>query len=71
MGLFGKTVVYRGLSAADARALEGVFDHLAKVLKERFEGIDKELEELRAEVARLKSEPRMTVAQRARARGRV
>ena len=70
MGLCGKTVVCRGLSAADARALEEYFEALTKVLKERFESLDKEIEELRAEVARLKAEPRMTVAQRARARGR-
>lgn len=72
MSLFTKTVYVRGgLSGADARALEGIFDHLGKVLKERFEGLDAEVKELREEVARLKAAPRMTVAQRARARGHV
>jgi len=71
MSLFTKTVVVRGgISNADLAALEQIFDTLAKGLRERFDAIDKELEDLRTEVERLKAEPRTSLSQRIRARGR-
>lgn len=42
---------------------------LSEAVGERLREHDKEIAELRAEIERLKAGPRMTVAQRARARG--
>jgi cell division protein FtsB len=70
MSLFGKTIVVRGgMTQRDAddllKGLTEVFDSIA----ERLRGHDAEIAELKAEIERLKREPRKTVAQRARERG--
>jgi uncharacterized small protein (DUF1192 family) len=45
------------------------FKQLGEAVTERLRGHDDEIAELRAEIERLKREPRKTVAQRARERG--
>ena len=69
MGLFGKTVV-KGMTNGEAKAIMDGFEAMANAVSERLRGHDAEIAELRAEIERLKAEPRMTVAQRARARGK-
>ena len=70
MSLFTKTVVVRGgLSNGEAKAIMEGFEALAEAVAERLRDHDTEIAELRAEIERLKTGPRMSVAQRARARG--
>lgn len=69
MGLFGKTVV-KGMTNGEANAIADAFEKLSEAVAERLRGHDAEIAELRAEIERLKAGPRMTVAQRARARGK-
>ena len=70
MSLFTKTVVVTGgLSASDMRALEDAFTKIGDAARERLQGIDKEIAELREEVAALKREQRMSVAQKIKAKG--
>ena len=70
MSLFTKTVVVRGgMSHADAEAVSKGFTAIAMAVKERLEGQDKEIAELREEVAALKHEPRMSFAQKIKSRG--
>ncbi len=57
------------MNAADIRVLHKVFEHFSEAIKERFDQQDKEIAELRAEIQRLKQEPRMSLAQKLRARG--
>lgn len=65
MNLFGKS----GMTAADAAAVVGGLKALAEAVAERLKDHDKQIAELKAEIERLKREPRKTVAQRARERG--
>lgn len=65
MNLFGKS----GMTASDAVAIVGGLKALAEAVAERLRDHDKEIAELKAEIERLKREPRKTVAQRARERG--
>lgn len=67
MSLFGKTVVVNG---GLTRAVAEVIEKLTEAVAERLRGHDAEIAELRAEIERLKAGPRVTVAQRAKARGR-
>lgn len=67
MGLFGKTVVVNG---GLTRAVAEVIEKMAEAVAERLRGHDAEIAELRAEIERLKAEPRMTVAQRAKQRSK-
>ena len=69
MGLFGKTVV-KGLTKGEAKAIMEGFEAVANAVGERLRGHDAEIAELRAEIEKLKAGPRMTVAQRARAKGK-
>lgn len=66
MSLFG----IKGMTNAEARIIVDAFKKMADAVADRLRGHDAEIAELRAEIERLKAEPRMTVAQRARARGR-
>jgi len=65
MSLFGKS----GMTAADAKVVMSGFQAMAEAVAERLRGHDAEIAELKAEIDRLKREPRKTVAQRARERG--
>lgn len=70
MSLFTKTViVHGGLSTSDMRALEDAFTKIGDAARERLQGLDKEIAELREEVAALKREQRMSVAQKSKTRG--
>ncbi len=70
MSLFTKTViVHGGLSTSDMRALEDAFTKIGDAARERLQGLDKEIAELREEVAALKREQRMSVAQKIKSRG--
>jgi cell division protein FtsB len=70
MSLFGKTIVIKGgMSERDAEAILDGFKMLGDAVAERLRGHDDEIAELKAEIERLKREPRKTVAQRARERG--
>ena len=60
MNLFGT----KGMSNAEARIIVDAFKKVAEAAGERLRGHDTEIAELRAELQRLKAEPRMTVAQR-------
>ena len=66
MSLFGT----KGMTNAEARIIVDAFQKISEAVAERLRGHDAEIAELRAEIERLKAEPRMTVAQRARARGK-
>lgn len=69
MSLFTKTVVvHGGLSTSDMRALEDAFTKIGDAARERLQGIDREIAELREEVAALKREQRMSIAQKLKAR---
>jgi hypothetical protein len=66
MSLFGKTyVINKGISKDTKDCLMA----LAETAAERFRAVEAQVEELTAEIERLKREPRKTVAQRARERG--
>jgi hypothetical protein len=66
MSLFGKTyVINKGVSKDTQDCLMA----LAEAVAERFRAVEAQVEELTAEIERLKREPRKTVAQRARERG--
>ena len=65
MNLFGA----KGMTNAEARIIVDAMRRVAESAAERLRDHDTEIAELRAEIERLKTEPRMTVAQRARARG--
>lgn len=70
MSLFTKTIVVRGgMSRADADIISKGFEEFALAIKERFDSMQKEIEELRNEVTTLKHGPRMSVAQKLRAKG--
>lgn len=70
MSLFTKTVVvHGGLSTSDMRALEDAFTKIGDAARERLQGIDREIAELREEVAALKREQRMSIAQKIKAKG--
>ena len=72
MSLFGKTIVIKsGMSERDAEDILDAFKMLGDAVAERLRGHDDEIAELKAEIERLKREPRKTVAQRARERGLV
>lgn len=66
MSLFGRS----GMTHADEMAVAEALKQLAEAVGDRLRGHDAEIAELRAEIERLKSGPRMTVAQRARAKGK-
>lgn len=65
MSLFGT----KGMTNAEARIIVDAFKQISEAVADRLRGHDAEIAELRAEIQRLKAEPRMTVAQRARSRG--
>ncbi len=65
MSLFAKP----GMTVADAKAVMSGFEAMAEAVAERLRGHDAEIAELKAEIDRLKREPRKSVAQRARERG--
>ena len=65
MSLFGA----KGMTNAEARIIVNAFKQVSEAVAERLRDHDKEIAELRAEIERLKVGPRMTVAQRARAKG--
>jgi ABC-type Fe3+-citrate transport system substrate-binding protein len=65
MSLFAKP----GMTVADAKIIANTLKTWAEAVAERLKDHDKEIAELKAEIKSLKREPRMTVAQRARARG--
>lgn len=65
MSLFAKS----GMTPAEAKIISNTLHALADAVAERLKGHDKEIAELRAEIERLKKEPRKTVAQRAREKG--
>lgn len=65
MSLFGA----KGMTNDEARIIVDALTKMAEAMAERLRGHDKEIVELRAEIERLKTGPRMTVAQRARVRG--
>jgi cell division protein FtsB len=70
MSLFGKTIVIKGgMSQRDADALLKGLTEIMDAVADRLRGHDAEIAELKAEIERLKREPRKTVAQRARERG--
>jgi cell division protein FtsB len=70
MSLFGKTIVIKGgMSQREVEALLEGLKELGEAVAERLRGHDDEIAELKAEIERLKREPRKTVAQRARERG--
>ena len=66
MSLFGT----KGMTHADGMAVAEALKQVAEAVAERLRGHDAEIAELRAEIERLKAGPRMTVAQRARAKGK-
>ena len=65
MSLFGRS----GMTHADGVLVGEVMKELAEAVSERLRQHDDEIAELKAEIDRLKREPRKTVAQRARERG--
>ena len=65
MSLFGA----KGMTDQEARIIVEGLTKLAEAVSERLREHDTEIAELRAEIERLKARPRMTVAQRVRARG--
>jgi hypothetical protein len=58
------------LSAGDLRAINRALGVVADTLRERLQGLDAEIAELRAEVERLKREPRQSFAQKLREKGK-
>jgi cell division protein FtsB len=64
MSLFGKTYVIGGMTKAVAECFERLTDAIAK----RFQDHDKEIAELRAEIEKLKREPRQSFAQKLKGR---
>ena len=66
MSLFGRS----GMTHADGMAVAEALKQLAEAVADRLRGHDAEIAELRAEIERLKAGPRMTVAQRAKAKGK-
>ena len=62
MSLFNRA----GLSASDMQAIEKALTEFMEGLKDRFHGLDSEIEDLRKEIAALKAEPRTSLAQRLR-----
>ena len=66
MSLFTKTIVVPGgLTKRDAETLREVFE----VVAARFKDQEKQIEELRADLKQLKTEPRTSLLQRIKARG--
>lgn len=59
----------KGMTAEEARIIVDALRQISEAVAERLRGHDAEIAELRAEIERLKAPPRMTVAQRAKARG--
>ena len=62
MSLFNRA----GLSASDMQALDKALTGFMVGLKDRLQGLDTEIEDLRKEIAALKAEPRTSLAQRLR-----
>jgi hypothetical protein len=58
------------LSASDMLAINRAFGEVGDALRTRFQGLDAEIAELRAEVERLKREPRQSFAQKLREKGK-
>lgn len=67
--MFGFLKSGSSLSAADIRAINHAVTAFTEALRDRLQGLDAEIAELRAEVERLKREPRQSVAQKLRAKG--
>ena len=59
------------MTKSEALLIADTMQKMAAAVAERLKDHDKEIEELKAEIERLKREPRKTVAQRARERGLV
>jgi len=72
VSLFTKTIVVRGgMSRADVDTISKGIEEFALAIRESFASMQKEIEELRNEVNTLKHEPRMSVAQKLRAKQEV
>ncbi len=71
MSLFTKTIVVRGgLSDADAAGITSAIKKIGDAVVQRLAVQDATIEELRAEIARLKAEPRQSLRARLQEKGR-
>jgi hypothetical protein len=67
---FIKPAKHTTLTRSDWAAIEAAVDTFSTTLKERFQGLDKEIEELRQELAAVKREPRLSLRQKINQKGK-